>query len=320
MESSRISRVLQIVTALQSDQSNRVDDLAKLFNVSRRTILRDLKELRAIAVPCRYDAKARRYRIESDFFLPSIDLNLEEVLSLLLLARKVSNEIQLPFTRSVLLAALKIENNLPLKVRQYCRTVLQSISIRKKPHVRQALDDATFSRLQRAISRSQLVEIRYDSPSEGTNISITLRPYHLVYAEYMWHVIAYSSFHSSVRVFRLCGIKEPVVLDKHFSKPEFDVKDYFGRAWSMRPEGRLYNIKLWFVREVAKDVAEVEWHSTQKVTFEDDGSAIVEFRVDGLNEITWWILSYGDRVQVLAPKTLRGRIVTMAQGIVRINK
>ncbi len=88
----------------------------------------------------------------------------------------------------------------------------------------------------------------------------------------------------------------------------------------MAPEGRLYHVKLKFLPEVACSVSEVQWHSTQTVTFEDDGSAIVEFRVDGLNEITWWILSYGDQVQVLAPKILRQKIIEIAQNMVKQNK
>jgi predicted DNA-binding transcriptional regulator YafY len=87
----------------------------------------------------------------------------------------------------------------------------------------------------------------------------------------------------------------------------------------MIPQGQLYSVKLKFFPEVAHDVAEVQWHSTQKVTFKDDGSAIIEFRIDGLNEITWWILSYGDRVQVLAPKILQQRIIEIAQKMVNAN-
>ena len=69
----------------------------------------------------------------------------------------------------------------------------------------------------------------------------------------------------------------------------------------MRSEAKLYNVKLKFLPGIAYDVAQVQWHSTQTITFENDGSAIVEFRVDGLDEITWWILSYGDQVKVLRP-------------------
>jgi predicted DNA-binding transcriptional regulator YafY len=56
------------------------------------------------------------------------------------------------------------------------------------------------------------------------------------------------------------------------------------------------------------------------VTRQDDGSAIVEFRVDGLNEITWWVLGYGDQVRVLAPKAMRERVLQIAQNMIEINQ
>ena len=56
------------------------------------------------------------------------------------------------------------------------------------------------------------------------------------------------------------------------------------------------------------------------MTRKDNGSAIVEFRVDGLNEITWWILGYGDQVQVLAPKALRERVLEIATNMVKLNQ
>jgi proteasome accessory factor B len=110
------------------------------------------------------------------------------------------------------------------------------------------------------------------------------------------------------------------MLDKCFINGEdFDLSDYIGRAWSLIPEGRIYNVKLRFLPRVANNVAEVQWHSTQKVTFAKDGSAIVEFRVDGIGEIFWWILGYGDQVQVLSPRSLRQKIVSAARNMVELN-
>jgi len=88
----------------------------------------------------------------------------------------------------------------------------------------------------------------------------------------------------------------------------------------MIPEGRIYNIKLRFLPKVANNVTEVQWHSTQKVTRNCDGTATMEFRVDGLREISWWILSYGNQVQVLAPKTLRKKILEMAKSMIKPNE
>ena len=324
MKRSRISRVMQILTTLQAGKSYTVSDLSKMFGTSRRTIFRDMKELQAIGVPYRYDARTGGYMIEPEFFLPPIDLSLQEAMSLLLLAHKARDQIQLPFKNSALLAALKIENNLPAKIRQYCTTALRNISIRGGPQTlfQHSADlDKTFAQLQQAIVKKREVNLRYHSLFEETIIDVELCPYHLLYNNRTWYVLGRSSLHKSIRAFKLNRIRELTTTERCFVDGEnFDVYEYLGRAWSMIPEGRIYNIKLRFLPEVAYDVIEVQWHSTQKVAFEDDGSAIIEFRVDGLNEITWWILSYGDKVQVLAPRILQQRIVEIAQKMLRTNQ
>ncbi len=321
MKSNRISRVIQILTTLQSGRSYAVSDLSKIFGTSRRTIFRDLKELQTIGVPYQYDAKTGGYTIEPEFFLPPVDLNLQEALSLLLLAHKAREQIQLPFKNSALLAALKIENNLPAKIRQYCNTALRSISTRATAQAPTNLLDKTFSELQKAIVNKRKVNIRYNSLFDGKIIDVELCPYHLLYNYRAWYVLGHSSIHKSVRAFKLNRIKELNVTEKCFLGGEnFDLYDYLGRAWSMIPEGRIYNIKLRFLPKVANNVAEVQWHSTQKVTHNSDGSAIVEFRIDGLGEISWWILGYGDQVQVLAPKALRKRVVEMAKNMIKLNE
>jgi proteasome accessory factor B len=315
---------MQILIALQAGKSCTVSDLSRMFGTSRRTIYRDLKELQAIGVPYHYDAETGGFTIEPEYFLPPANLNLQEALSLLLLAHKVSNQIQLPFKRSVLLAALKIENNLPAKVRQYCSTALRNISTgaeARAPVRQNARFDRIFAQLQEAIARKRKVNIYYHPLFEGDVVNFKLCPYHLLYNNLVWHVLGRSSLHKSVRTFELNRIRELKTTEKCFLGDEdFDVSEHLGRAWSMVPEGRIYNVRLLFLPKVADDVAEAKWHSTQKVTRNDDGSAIVEFRIDGLSEITWWILGYGDQVRVLAPQALRRRVLDVAKNMVKLNE
>ncbi len=324
MKSNRINRVIQILTTLQSGRSYAVGDLSKLFGTSRRTIFRDMKELQAIGVPYHYNTKSGGYAIGPDFFLPPINLNLQEALSLLLLVHKAPNQIQLPFKKSALLAALKIENNLPAKVRQSCNTAMQSVTAKATAQalIRQAGGlDKTFSQLQKAIVNKRKINIRYHSLYESKIIDIELWPYHLYYNSRAWYVLGRSGMHKSIRAFKLNRIKELTITDKCFLGGEkFNLDEYLGRAWSMIPEGRIYNIKLRFLPKVTNNVMEVQWHSTQKAVLHNDGSATMEFRVDGLGEISWWILGYGDQVQVLAPKALRKRVVETAKNMIRLNE
>jgi predicted DNA-binding transcriptional regulator YafY len=324
MKHSRITRVMQILTTLQAGKSCSVSQLSRLFGTSRRTIFRDLKELQAIGVPYHFDAGTGSYAVEPEFFLPPIDLSLQEAFSLLLLVHKARNHIQLPFERSALLAALKIENNLPGRIKKYCSTALQNISAKagaQAPILRIDGLDKTFTVLQDAIANKRKINFRYYSLFDGGVIELELCPYHLLFNSRAWYVLGWSGLHKSIRTFKLNRIQELTISDKCFVEDDkFDLNDYLGRAWSMIPEGRIYNIKLRFLPKVANNVTEVQWHSTQKVTRNPDGSAIMEFRIDGLNEITWWILGYGDQVQVLAPDALREKIQSVAKNMIKLNK
>jgi proteasome accessory factor B len=67
-------------------------------------------------------------------------------------------------------------------------------------------------------------------------------------------------------------------------------------------------VHLHFAPKVAGNVAEVLWHRSQRIEHRPDGSIDFHARVDGIGEISWWILGYGDQVEVLDPPELRTRI------------
>ena len=315
---------MQILTTLQAGQNCTVRDLSRMFGTSRRTIFRDLKELQAMGVPYHYDPRTGHYMIEPGFFLPPSDLNLQEALALLLLAQKVSHEVEMPFRKSALLAALKIESNLPVGIKKYCSSVLRHIWTRTNDQgflLQSARFDRIFSKLQEAVAKKRKVNLCYRSPSEGQKKIVEFCPYHLLYENGIWHVLGRSSQYNGIHTFELNRIKDVKATGKCFLDDEdFDVSEYLRRAWSTIPEGRIYHVKLLFLPKVANDVAEGNWHHTQKVTHNKDGSALVEFRVDGLSEITWWVLSYGDQVRVLSPKRLRERVLEIAENVVKINE
>jgi predicted DNA-binding transcriptional regulator YafY len=328
MKSSRASRVVQLLTTLSKAggvKGYTTVELSRMFGVSRRTLFRDLKEIQEIGIQPLFSSSRRGYALSPEQFLPSINLNLQEALGLLLLVHKMLSQIQMPFKHSALLAATKIESCLPPKARRYCESALARISAKAGAQVPAPTTpglDHTFALLQSAAAQRRKVCIDYDSLFDGKAIQCELSSYHLFYNQRAWYVVGLSSIHKTVRTFKLNRIRNAEMLEARFDnngEPEFDLAEYLGCAWSMIPEGKMYHVRLRFAPKVASNVAEVQWHKTQKVARNPDGSATVDFRVDGLGEITWWILGYGDQVEVLSPAELRKTIAGIARKMVEIS-
>ena len=69
---------------------------------------------------------------------------------------------------------------------------------------------------------------------------------------------------------------------------------------------------------VARNVAEVLWHKTQQTAYLDDGSLDFRVTMSGLQEISWWILGYGDQAEVIAPAKLRRVVSQRAKNMAAI--
>jgi predicted DNA-binding transcriptional regulator YafY len=321
MATNRLARILRLVTALQSGRSYSVEELCQITGVSRRTVFRDLRLVQKAGIPCQYLGSRRRYAIDPSFFLPPPNLSSEEALGLLLLAHKMRGHLQLPLTQPAVYAALKVENGLSEDLKDFCSRALSAITVKPAHQWDEPSFDKLFLQLLEAVLGNKVVSLHCVSLDERDLDTIEFCPYHLVYNEHGWHVIGRAESFAVVTSFRLAQIKALRVTDRLFVKDErFDIDEYLGRAWSMKREGRLRQVRLRFLPEVAESVAKIQWHSTQTTEFLDDGSVVLRFHVDGLAEIVWWILSYGDKVRVLAPTALRDKVIEIARKTISANQ
>jgi predicted DNA-binding transcriptional regulator YafY len=213
---------------------------------------------------------------------------------------------------------MEIESILPLYIRQQCHDVLKNTSIKMAAQARHDKKEDTFALLQRAIRSKHKIEMTYNSFYEQEIITTILSPYHLYFGQRAWYIVGHSSLHLQERTFKVSRILTHKLLDKLYvmNKP-FNIEKHFGLAWSMIPEGKLYQVKLHFSQQVAGNVAEVIWHQTQKLARLKDGALRFEAEVDGLNEIQWWIMGYGNQVKVLAPALLKKKIIGMTQSMTK---
>lgn len=316
----RTSRLLRLLLALQSERQSSIDELVGTLDISRRTLFRDLRALQEAGIPCYFDRPRQYYRVNNSFYMPPANLTAKEAFSLLLLVYKARAMPDLPFSDEALRAVLKIESNLPRKVREYCRQRLKNVSVHGARPKREGSIGEKFEFLQQAIAQRQILEVTYNSKSDPPVNTCQFSPFHLVYTN-SWYVMGKVDPGRRIQSIKLSDIQQMEPTRKCFiTEGRFDPADHLGRAWATTPEGRLYHVKLRFAPEMAPEVTTIQWHSTQYTTIEKDGSAVLEFRVDGLSEIRWWIVGFGDKVEVLAPEILRQKIHEIAANMARRNK
>lgn len=305
---------------MQTGRGHNVNSLAAHCGVSRRTIFRDLDVLREVGVPLHFDFDQQVYRINGSYYLPPTNFTPEEALSVLVLCHQFGDSAGLPFYGPARSAALKLESALPSKLRAYVREIADAVQIRLRQLNRLDDSESVYRAALEALQRRQAVRIRYDSFAEAQIVSTKLFPYRLLFHRRSWYLIGRSSLHKAVRTFNVGRIRGAELLDETFRVPRrFDVERYLRNAWSLIPErGPDVEVVVRFTPLVARNVAEVLWHRTQRTQFLADGSLEFRATVSGINEISWWILGYGDQAEALEPAPLRALIAKRLAGMQRL--
>lgn len=318
MKLGRVYRLLRIISLLQEDRGYTATEIAQELDISKRTVFRDLNTLELAHIPYYFDSETGGYHISSHFFLKSLNLTMPEALSLLTLATNFKQDNSFPLLSGEAARAMaKIEGVLPESIQKYVGDVTQAMSVHFAPMAAHDDADATFNMLNKAIAETKVCRVRYDSFFEKKIITESLEPLKLTFIYRAWYLLAYTPSAGEVRTYKLIRIKDIELMDEFFERKHDErLEDYFGNAWAMIPEGKTYKIHLRFQPKVAGNVAEVCWHPSQRVEWNEDGSVDFHVNVDGINEISWWIMGYGDQVRVISPKKLRTKICTMAENII----
>ncbi|MBX3441457.1 MAG: WYL domain-containing protein [Planctomyces sp.] len=307
----KIRRILNLVERLQSGRVYNARQLAEFQGVSHRTMFRDITLLKQSGVPVYYDEQRRGYFMSAAAFLPPTDLTLQEALALLILTQELGKpDAGIPFQQAAHSAALKFLSNINGQLRTHLGLITSATHVRL--HARHPLDGAQshYERLQQAISERRRIRLRYNSLHDRSEITTLLSPYGLLFSRRTWYVLGRSSLHRSIRTFHLGRIRESALTgDRYEIPPRFSVSGHLGLAWHLirEPRGRT-KVVIRFQPLVAANVAEVSWHRTQRIVPREDGSIEFHATVDGIREIAWWVLGYGDQAEVLEPPELRDLI------------
>ncbi len=318
---TRVHRLLRLIVAIQSKGGLGAADLARLCEVHERTVYRDIDTLNASGVPCAFDLESRGYRIGASFFMPPVELTFEEAMAIVALLEEAGDGTQIPFLGAAARAAEKLRSQFPAAVLDSVDPVDGHVHI---DLARSASDDSArdvYDEVRDAIASRRILRCKYDATShsdgrearngdEDAEREFDLRPYALWFCQRAWYVVGHHGDRNAVRRLKLNRFTSVKPTDRPFAIPDdFDLHEDLGNAWRMIRGDRRYDVAIRFESGFADSASETRWHPTQKEEWDQEtGTVTLHFTIDGLDEIVWWVLSYGPAATVLQPPELAERV------------
>ncbi|MBL8377527.1 MAG: YafY family transcriptional regulator [Burkholderiales bacterium] len=315
---NQTERLYKIEQMLSESRAVPVETFLERLQISRATFKRDLDYLRdRLNAPIVWDREMRGYRFDArsgkagrggpKHELPGLWFNASEAYALLAMQQLLKD------IEPGLLAG-QVE---PLKAR--LRALLGSTDhdidqVEKRIRLVQVgarrAKPALFAEVANAVLSRRQIRITYYSRGSGEETDRTISPQRLVNYRGNWYVDAWCHLREDLRSFSVDSIRKADVLnDRAKAVPEKDLKEYVETSYGIFRGKATKVAKLRFTPERARWVAGEVWHPQQRGSFAPDGTYLLEVPYHDDRELIMDVLRHGAEVEVLAPPSLRTRIV-----------
>lgn len=299
---NKLERLTAILLLLQ-EKSYTSEAIARHFEVSKRTILRDIQALSEMGVPViAREGAGGGYSLPADYGVAPLPLTAREAFLLLLALSTLKQLSDTPFAAERASLIAKLRASLPGQQLAHIDHMLQSVSIevpereQRAPHLDALLE---------AVQHRRWVEITYHSVDRASRQHIF--PQQITTQNGLWYCRAYSLERAAERVYRVDRIRALSPAGEHFRAPP--VPEPVPYDHPSHPE----LVAAFTARGVA--LAEVDPQVAPQLVRHADGAGELRLRFPP-GELEWWARFFaglGAEATVHQPPELRQRLAHLGQ-------
>ncbi|QRR00050.1 helix-turn-helix transcriptional regulator [Dyadobacter sandarakinus] len=311
-ETNRLSRLVAMLTLLQTWRTISATELANRFAVSTRTIYRDIRTLESAGIPV-ITREGKGYAMLDGYRLPPVMFTRQEALALLT-AEKLGSSLTDATTARLTGAAMdKLRAALRHSDRDHLETISPFIQVMEPATIPDRPD--SYQQLVTAIASRQIVQIGYQAAETGKLTLRNIEPIGLYLSQH-WHVVAYCRLRQAFRDFRLNRISSLVVTGELFAARPETLQQYWADEANRRDKEKVVirfdpaAILPFQVRQLHDTKHHYGWVHEQN---SDNGSFEMLFLVGSLPYLATWLLPFAGAVTIVEPASLRTHLSQLAQ-------
>jgi predicted DNA-binding transcriptional regulator YafY len=310
---NRIDRVSAILIHLQSKKFVTADEVARRFEISKRTVYRDIRALEEAGIPIGTEA-GKGYFIVAGYHLPPVMFTKEEASAMLTAEKMVEKLTDHSITKYFQSAMFKIKAVLPDKEKQFIDDLHANIEVFYS--LKTDFPNNYISDIHQALANHLTLTISYQSIyKDELTQNRTIEPVGLCFYGLGWHLIAYCQMRNEYRDFRADRINQLKVNSDTYKSREFhSVRDYFSQ---LRQSTELFEVILKFDKKVTPIVNTVKYYYGFIDEEEINGQLEMTFITSDLQYFARWLIMYADAVEIVSPEALQSIFKELITSIIQ---
>ena len=300
----KIDRLIGILSVLLQEEKTTAPELAERFEVSRRTINRDIEDLCRAGIPIQTTQGTGGgisimvgYRMDRTI-LTSKDMQM------ILAGLRSLDSVSGSNYYSQLMEKIRAGSSEFVTGRD---SLLIDLSSWYKDSLAPKIET-----IQDAIGDRHLIRFRYYAPSGESERMV--EPYYLVFRWSSWYLWAWCRDRKDFRLFKLNRMDHVCKTETVFECRKAALPDLSNEK--IFPGG--IRVKVLFSPEMKWRL--VEEFGPECFTESDDGRLLFTADYTDMDNLITWMMTFGDKAEVLEPKEAREKIVQMAQKMITIYK
>lgn len=309
---NRIDRLTAMIIYLQGRPRVTVEEMADRYDISERTVYRDLRALQEAGVPIGSE-QGRGYFIVQGYHLPPVMFDKDEAAALLSGERLMQKWSETKLGQSYTAALDKIRSVLRSREKEYLDTLDQHIKTFTYSDERQVETDyRIFVFLQDAVVNGAVVSIEYYSPYKDQRTQRNVEPLGLLIRGDYWYLAAWCRLRTDYRMFRVDRIEHYKKTGEQITESPAHSLQEFSQQ-SLREEKDLEEVVVQFEEEMIRYLGDQKyyrgWVSEEKV----DGGINMTFLTSSVEYFARWLLMWGKGVTVHQPEQLKERVRELSE-------
>lgn len=314
----RFDRLVSILIQLQSKKIVKAQEMAERFQVSHRTIYRDIKTLENAGVPV-FGEAGIGYSLVDGYRLPPVMFTKEEAASFLAAEKLMQSFTDKGLGMHFESALIKIKSVLRGAEKEWISNLETVISVHNQFQYSKTIVSNAMELLMESMASQQQIFIQYLAVKDEIAKERRIEPVGIFHENQFWYILAYCHLRKDYRQFRLDRIHKIALSELRFTqKHPLTIADYKNQKQTPKTQKVRILVDRIIANYLQYDKQQYGFESQKEIGAKMEMTFYISDRDSGFAR---WFLMFADYAEILEPLTMKDTIKNILQkGLAQIEK